>query len=132
MGWTFPWASFGGGDFNSDFNVSITEEQQRKGDFEYNFQRDHPTMKAGEDPGPAKFGPMTGTDQATYAREGPGMSAFAIADNVVYHTWDDEHSSGSPKFEQSEQRWHSYYFRPQLIRGSAGQHSPEVARRTLR
>jgi predicted dithiol-disulfide oxidoreductase (DUF899 family) len=31
MGWTFPWASSNGGDFNFDFNVSFTEEQQRKG-----------------------------------------------------------------------------------------------------
>src|SRR5919106_6154868 len=28
MGWTFPWASSVGGDFNFDFNVSFTEEQQ--------------------------------------------------------------------------------------------------------
>src|SRR5437879_1349052 len=31
MGWTFPWASSLGGDFNFDFNVSLTEEQQRAG-----------------------------------------------------------------------------------------------------
>ena len=30
MGWTFPWASSYGGDFNFDFNVSITEERQRR------------------------------------------------------------------------------------------------------
>src|SRR5215813_7056678 len=30
MGWTFPWASSHGSDFNFDFNVSITEEQQRE------------------------------------------------------------------------------------------------------
>ena len=30
MGWTFPWASSLGGDFNFDFNVSLTEEQQRE------------------------------------------------------------------------------------------------------
>jgi predicted dithiol-disulfide oxidoreductase (DUF899 family) len=87
MGWTFPWASSGGSDFNADFGVSITAEQQRTGDFEYNFRRGHPTMKADADPGPDKFAPMTGTDPATYAREGPGMSAFALADNVVYHTY---------------------------------------------
>src|SRR5579863_7985279 len=34
MGWTFPWASSLGGDFNFDFNVAITEEQQRQGGFE--------------------------------------------------------------------------------------------------
>src|SRR5687767_7943829 len=32
MGWTFPWASSVGRDFNFDFNVSFTEEQQREGD----------------------------------------------------------------------------------------------------
>ena len=31
MGWTFPWASSLGSDFNFDFNVSFTEEQQREG-----------------------------------------------------------------------------------------------------
>src|ERR1700742_1195928 len=31
MGWTCPWASSFGGDFNFDFNVWITEEQQREG-----------------------------------------------------------------------------------------------------
>src|SRR5271165_5494054 len=39
MGWTFPWASSHGGDFNFDFNDSITEEQQRAGDVEYNYRR---------------------------------------------------------------------------------------------
>jgi len=29
MGWSFPWASSFGGDFNYDFNTSVTEEQQR-------------------------------------------------------------------------------------------------------
>ena len=32
MGWTFPWASSHGSDFNYDFSVSYTEEQQREGD----------------------------------------------------------------------------------------------------
>ena len=31
MGWTFPWASSLGSDFNFDFNVWFTEEQQREG-----------------------------------------------------------------------------------------------------
>ena len=37
MGWTFPWASSHDSDFNYDFNVSVTEEQQRGGPVEYNF-----------------------------------------------------------------------------------------------
>src|SRR6202795_5016126 len=34
MRWTFPWASAFGGDFNFDFNVSVTPEQQRDGTVE--------------------------------------------------------------------------------------------------
>lgn len=39
MGWTFPWASSFGGDFNFDFNVAISEQQQREGIVEYNYRR---------------------------------------------------------------------------------------------
>jgi predicted dithiol-disulfide oxidoreductase (DUF899 family) len=39
MGWTFPWASSRPSDFNFDFNVSVTEEQQRAGTVDYNYQR---------------------------------------------------------------------------------------------
>ena len=39
MGWTFPWASSLGGDFNFDFTVSISEAQQREGTVEYNYRR---------------------------------------------------------------------------------------------
>jgi Bacterial protein of unknown function (DUF899) len=30
---------------------------------------------------------MSGTDVATYTRERPGMSAFALEDGIVYHTY---------------------------------------------
>jgi predicted dithiol-disulfide oxidoreductase (DUF899 family) len=46
MGWTFPWASSRGSDFNFDFNVSFTEEQQRKGVVEYNYERGGRAMDA--------------------------------------------------------------------------------------
>src|SRR5947208_2433421 len=39
MGWNFPWASSLGSDFNFDFNVSVTEEEQRQGTVEYNYRR---------------------------------------------------------------------------------------------
>ena len=38
MGWSFPWASSFGSDFNADFDVALTEEQERAGTFEYNFR----------------------------------------------------------------------------------------------
>src|SRR6266704_164126 len=47
MGWTFPWASSFGTEFNPDFSVSFTEEQQRKGAIEYNYEREPPLMVRG-------------------------------------------------------------------------------------
>jgi predicted dithiol-disulfide oxidoreductase (DUF899 family) len=88
MGWTFPWASSHGSDFNSDFNVWFSEEQQRKGAVEYNYRRE-PAFKpqeGGEGPG-AKFAAMCGTDMATFIRDRPGMSAFVLEDGVIYHTY---------------------------------------------
>ena len=95
MGWTFPWASSFQGDFNFDFNVSLTEEQQRKGGVEYNYQRE-PAWETRTDGGMAnsmanspvaRMAATTGTDVATYIRERPGMSAFALEDGVVYHVY---------------------------------------------
>jgi predicted dithiol-disulfide oxidoreductase (DUF899 family) len=88
MGWTFPWASSFGSDFNADFGVRFTEEQQRKGGGEYNFQREDAWPKPGDDVGEvAGIAASTGTDVATYTRERPGMSAFALEDGVVYHAY---------------------------------------------
>jgi predicted dithiol-disulfide oxidoreductase (DUF899 family) len=42
MGWTFPSASSFGSDFNSDFSVGLTEEEQRQGGTEYNYRRQGP------------------------------------------------------------------------------------------
>src|SRR5438128_463022 len=92
MGWTFPWASSFGSDFNVDFNVRFTEEQQREGGIEYNYRREAAwTARApspdARDEGSVVFAAMSGTDAATYTRERPGMSAFALEDGVVYHTY---------------------------------------------
>jgi predicted dithiol-disulfide oxidoreductase (DUF899 family) len=97
MGWTFPWASSFGSDFNYDFQTSLSEQQVRDG-AEYNYTRE-PAQK----PSPAKsvsanptrtksddaelFAASTGTDLATFVRERPGMSAFIKEDGVVYHTY---------------------------------------------
>jgi predicted dithiol-disulfide oxidoreductase (DUF899 family) len=63
MGWQFPWVSSLGSDFNYDFGVAFTEEQQRNG-AEYNFRHvDHPLPQ----------------------RE--GISAFALQNGVVHHTY---------------------------------------------
>ena len=85
MGWTFPWASSFGGDFNFDFLVSITEDEQRKGGVEYNYRKsDHPLTAAQVPEGVARFAATCGTDVRTYMRDRPGMSAFALEDGQVY------------------------------------------------
>lgn len=63
MGWTFPWFSSSPSDFNADFGVSFTPDQQAEG-ATYNFaHQDHPPEEA------------------------PGISTFALHDGVVFHTY---------------------------------------------
>jgi predicted dithiol-disulfide oxidoreductase (DUF899 family) len=89
MGWTFPWASSFGGDFNFDFNIAFTEEQQRAGSIEYNFERGgHAMDESAKWPEPVvQFAATCGTDAPTYTRDRPGMSTFALEDGVVYHAY---------------------------------------------
>jgi predicted dithiol-disulfide oxidoreductase (DUF899 family) len=89
MGWTFPWASSADGEFNSDFSASFTDEEQRKG-IDYNYEREEPVAPISSrstSDGASKFAAMCGTDVNTYIRERPGMSAFALEDGVIYHTY---------------------------------------------
>jgi predicted dithiol-disulfide oxidoreductase (DUF899 family) len=88
MGWTFPWASSFGGEFNFDFNVAFTEEQQRKGNIEYNFKRGGHIMDEATAPEPVRqFAATCGTDAPSFTRDRPGLSTFALEDSVIYHTY---------------------------------------------
>ncbi|RWP01536.1 MAG: DUF899 domain-containing protein [Mesorhizobium sp.] len=90
MGWTFPWASSHGSDFNFEFDVSFTEEQQREEGIEYNYVRETPLAEIPSRTtadGSTTFAAMSGTDTATYTRERPGMSTFVLEDGVVYHAY---------------------------------------------
>jgi len=99
MGWTFPWASSFGGDFNFDFSVAFTELEQRSGGIEYNYRREGAMPEAamkrtleewkalGSEAPVGQIAASTGTDVATYLRERPGVSAFALRDGDVYHTY---------------------------------------------
>jgi predicted dithiol-disulfide oxidoreductase (DUF899 family) len=86
MGWSFPWASSFESDFNYDFHVFHTAQEWQSGTVEYNF--------ATADYRPAEKSPVlieiasgAGTDPVTYRKEGPGVSAFALKDGVVFHTY---------------------------------------------
>ena len=67
MGWSFPWVSSYGTHFNRDFSL-FTEEQKRSGTG-YN------------------FGTPRRADLSLEEEEMMGLSAFALSDGVVYHTY---------------------------------------------
>jgi predicted dithiol-disulfide oxidoreductase (DUF899 family) len=75
MGWRFPWVSSEGTDFNFDFNVSATEEQLA------------PFLEGDVPPVVAQIAAACGTDPAGYLTEAQGLSAFALSDGAVYHTY---------------------------------------------
>lgn len=92
MGWSFPWASSAGSDFNSDFNVWFTPEQQRTGAVEYNYRRaPSADWRSGEEGGGKtaedQIAAACGTDTATFQRDLPGLSAFVLQDGTVYHSY---------------------------------------------
>ena len=91
MGWNFDWASSAGNDFNADFSVWFSEQQQREGGIEYNYRREPPLGAAAANSmgaGPVGLmAAMSGAAPATYILDRPGVSAFALEDGQVYHTY---------------------------------------------
>jgi predicted dithiol-disulfide oxidoreductase (DUF899 family) len=85
MGWTFPWASSFGSDFNFDYGVGFTEAQQGAG-YEYNFEGQKPIAPDTQG-APDGFAAMCGVNLPTFLREMPGMSAFVLEDGEVFHTY---------------------------------------------
>jgi predicted dithiol-disulfide oxidoreductase (DUF899 family) len=83
MQWTFPWASSFQSDFNYDYGVEFTEEQQRSGVVEHNYRAMNTRSELRDEDIRAVYG----TDPATMTRDAPGMSAFALEDGTVYHTY---------------------------------------------
>ncbi|MBX4957355.1 DUF899 domain-containing protein [Rhizobium lentis] len=99
MDWSFPWASSAGSDFNADFSVWFSPEQQRQGGIEYNYRQEPPAPEPapggavqewqlrGSEAPIVQIASMTGTDVATYTRDRPGVSAFELIDGAVYHSY---------------------------------------------
>ena len=88
MGWSFPWASAYGSDFNFDFGVAHTKEEWEAGAVRYNFGEEDMRAPAGQESSLDAFSTsLVGTNWETFRREGPGMSAFARQDGVVFHTY---------------------------------------------
>lgn len=84
MGWTFPWVSSLGSEFNSDFGVTFTSEQTRAGAAHYNFGS---RQGKGEEPGLSVFArDDAGAVFHTYSAYGRGLdplnNAYQILDLV--------------------------------------------------
>jgi len=75
MGWTFPWASSHGSDYNFDLETSRQEEAARE------------LLAGGVPPVAARLAQDCGTGPAAYLSETPGMSAYALEDRTVYLTY---------------------------------------------
>jgi len=88
MGWTFPWVSSLASDFNYDFAASFTPAQLREGG-EYNFATfgDRTPLFEPDSGFLAETAASAGADLSEFLQEMPGMSAFALSDGAVYHTY---------------------------------------------
>src|SRR6184192_2906740 len=75
MGWSIDWVSSGGSDFNRDLGFLHTEEELK------------PFLEGKIPPTVELLAGMCGTDVAGYVSEGPGLSAYALSDGIVYRTY---------------------------------------------
>ena len=79
MGWSFPWVSSAGTDFNVDLGFSSSEEQTR--------EAFAPMLKAGMPPIVGQNASASGTDILGYLTEAPGVTTFARQGDAVYHCY---------------------------------------------
>lgn len=84
MGWSFPYVSSLGSDFNFDFGVAYTDEEMANGPaHNMHLSWDHSDTPVGQFP--AYEGVPDPNDMPP--KDAVGMSAFALEDDVVYHTY---------------------------------------------
>ncbi|MCI0633420.1 MAG: DUF899 domain-containing protein [Actinobacteria bacterium] len=79
MGWSMPWVSSAGSDFNFDLGYAHTQEQTR--------EAVAPMLAAGAPPIVGHNADSTGTDVTSYLTQNPGFSAFVLDDGTVYQTY---------------------------------------------
>jgi predicted dithiol-disulfide oxidoreductase (DUF899 family) len=78
MGWSFPWVSSAGSDFNFDLGFSSSEEQTR--DWAEPMLDQLPPIVA-------RNANESGTDAVGYLTEGFGFSAFVLDNGTAYQTY---------------------------------------------
>ena len=75
MGWNIDWVSTVGSDFNRDLGFVHTEEELA------------PFLEGEIPPTVEQMAKASGTDVKGYVTEGPGLSAYALSDGVIYRTY---------------------------------------------
>jgi predicted dithiol-disulfide oxidoreductase (DUF899 family) len=75
MGWSIDWVSTVGSDFHRDLGFLHTKEELK------------PFLEGDIPPTVKQMAEASGTDVAGYVTEGPGLSAYALSDGVVYRTY---------------------------------------------
>jgi predicted dithiol-disulfide oxidoreductase (DUF899 family) len=85
MGWTIPWVSASGSDFNFDLGFSQTEEQSRVAVAQVALPSR--TLDGAFPPVVAQNARATGTDIAGYLTESPGFSTFVRDGDDVYQAY---------------------------------------------
>jgi predicted dithiol-disulfide oxidoreductase (DUF899 family) len=113
MGWSFPWVSSFGSDFNFDYSVGFTDAQQDAG-YDFNFRKSPPIPRDAPT-SPTGHAAACGVDLRTYLKEMPGVSAFALDDGAVYHTY-----SGYARSLDSLWGMHQWLDRAPLGRNESG------------
>jgi predicted dithiol-disulfide oxidoreductase (DUF899 family) len=78
MGWSFPWVSSAGSDFNVDLGFSSSEEQTREW-VEPMLEQLPPIAD--------RNASDSGIDVVAYLTESQGFSAFVLDDGAIYHTY---------------------------------------------
>lgn len=81
MGWSFPWASSLGSDFNFDFGVGYSDGQIGSGQVTHNM---HHNWDHSDEDLPSE--PFRKSEERP-PKDLPGLSAFVLEDGVVYHTY---------------------------------------------
>jgi predicted dithiol-disulfide oxidoreductase (DUF899 family) len=79
MGWTFPYVSSYGNDFNFDFDFAFTDEQMQTGELKRLVDEADDFLK--------EWAENVGTDLPHGMAEAPGWNVFKLEDGVVYHTY---------------------------------------------
>jgi predicted dithiol-disulfide oxidoreductase (DUF899 family) len=75
MGWSLDWAFTVGSDFNRELGFLHTNEELKL------------FLEGQIPPAVEEMAKRSGTDVAGYVAEGPGLSAYALSDGLVYRTY---------------------------------------------